>query len=93
MGREVAAAFLSYRKAREGLDIYREGVRGQARQNLDVVRKVYELGRTPYTEVIAEQRRYVDVETGYTEALSRYYQASMRLCSAVAADGRDTCRE
>ena len=93
VGREVAAAFLSYRKAREGLDIYREGVRGQARQNLDVVRKVYELGRTPYTEVIAEQRRYVDVETGYTEALSRYYQASMRLCSAVAADGRDTCRE
>ncbi len=93
VGREVAAAFLSYRKAREGLDIYREGVRGQARQNLDVVRKVYELGRTPYTEVIAEQRRYVDVETGYTEALSRYYQASVRLCSAVAADGRDTCRE
>ena len=91
--REVAAAFLSYRKAREGLDIYREGVREQARQNLEVVRKVYELGRTPYTDVIAEQRRYVDIETGYTEALSRYYQASVRLCTAVAGDGRDTCRE
>ena len=93
VSREVAAAFLSYRKAREGLDIYREGVRQQARQNLDVVRKVYELGRTPYTDVIAEQRRYVDVESGYTEALSRYYQASVRLCAAVAAGGRSPCRE
>lgn len=91
--REVAAAFLSYQKARESLDIYRGGVREQARQNLDVVRQVYELGRTPYTDVIAEQRRYVDAETGYTDALQRYYQASVRLCSAVAGDGREPCRE
>jgi outer membrane protein, heavy metal efflux system len=91
--REVAAVFLSHQKARQGLDIYREGVREQARQNLDVVRKVYELGRTNYMDVIAEQRRYVDVETGYTEALQRYYQASVRLCAAVAGDGRDTCRD
>jgi len=77
--REVAAALLALEKAQEGLRIYRDGVRGQASQNLDVIRKTYELGRTQLLDVIAEQRRFIDIETGYTEALSRYYQAAVRV--------------
>jgi len=77
--REVAAALLVLGKAQEGLRIYRSGVRGQASQNLDVIRKTYELGRTQLLDVIAEQRRFIDIEMGYTEALSRYYQAAVRV--------------
>ena len=77
--REVAAALLAREKAQEVLRIFREGVRGQASQNLEVVRKTYELGRTQLLDVIAEQRRFIDIEMGYTEALNRNYQAAVRV--------------
>jgi outer membrane protein, heavy metal efflux system len=60
------------------LRIYRERVREQASQNLEVVRRTYELGRTQLLDVIGEQRRFIDIEMGYTEALNRYYQAVVR---------------
>lgn len=77
--REVAAALLARDKAQESLRIYRDGVRGQASQNLEVIRRTYELGRTQLLDVIAEQRRFIDIEMGYTDALSRFYQATVRL--------------
>jgi cobalt-zinc-cadmium efflux system outer membrane protein len=49
-----------------------------------VIRKTYELGRTQLLDVIAEQRRFIDVETGYTEVLNRSYQASVRVRTAAA---------
>jgi outer membrane protein, heavy metal efflux system len=84
--REVAAALLARDKAREGLRIYRDGVRGQASQNLDVIRRTYELGRTQLLDVIAEQRRFMDIELGYTDALSRLYQATVRLRTATGGE-------
>jgi cobalt-zinc-cadmium efflux system outer membrane protein len=77
--REVAAALISRDKAQESLRIFREGVRDLARQNLEVVRRTYELGRTQLLDVIAEQRRFIDIDMGYTEALNRAYQAAVRL--------------
>jgi cobalt-zinc-cadmium efflux system outer membrane protein len=50
-------------------------VREVARQNLEVVRQTYTLGRTTLLDVIAEQRRYIDIETGYTDALKQVYDA------------------
>lgn len=84
--REVAAAFLAHRKATESLNIYHQGVRGQARQNLAVIRRVYELGRNQLLDVIAEQRRLIDVEMGYTESLNRQYQSVVRLRAAANLD-------
>jgi cobalt-zinc-cadmium efflux system outer membrane protein len=83
--REVASARISLEKAREALRIYRDGVRTQASENLQVVRRAYELGRTQLLDVIAEQRRYMDVEMGYTEALARVYQASVRMRTVLGA--------
>ncbi len=77
--REVAAAALARDKALESLRIFRDGVRGQAAQNLDVVRRTYELGRTQLLDVISEQRRFIDIEMGYTDVLNRYYQALVRV--------------
>ncbi len=81
--REIAAGFLAREKAKESLDIYRVGVRERAGQNLEVIRRTYELGRTQLLDVIAEQRRFIDIEMGYTDTLNRYYQASVRVQAAA----------
>src|SRR5438874_11185858 len=70
---EVTAAFTQYDAAQRALDIYTQDVREVARQNLAVVRQTYELGRVSLLDLIAEQRRYIDIETGYTEALKQTY--------------------
>ena len=76
---EVAAAFTQHAAARRALEIYARGVRDVARQNLDVVRGSYGLGRIALLEVIAEQRRFIEVETGYTEALKQAYDAAVEI--------------
>jgi cobalt-zinc-cadmium efflux system outer membrane protein len=72
---EVTAAFTRYDATQRALEIYTQGVREVARQNLEVVRQTYTLGRTTLLDVIAEQRRYIDIETGYTDALKQVYDA------------------
>jgi cobalt-zinc-cadmium efflux system outer membrane protein len=82
---EVAAAFIQYDAAQHALDIYAQGVREPARQNLEIVRKAYELGRIPLLEVINEQRKYIDIEMGYAEALKEAYDAGVEIERAVGA--------
>jgi cobalt-zinc-cadmium efflux system outer membrane protein len=72
---EVTAAFTRYDATQRALEIYTQGVREVARQNLEVVRQTYTLGRATLLDVIAEQRRYIDIETGYTDALKQVYDA------------------
>jgi cobalt-zinc-cadmium efflux system outer membrane protein len=80
---EVTAAFTQYDAAQRALDIYTQGVWEVARQNLGVVRQTYELGRATLLDVIAEQRRYIDVETGYTDTLKQVYDAVVDIERAV----------
>jgi cobalt-zinc-cadmium efflux system outer membrane protein len=82
---EVAAAFTQYDAAQQALEIYTRGVRDVARQNLEVIRKAYELGRTSLLDVIAEQRRYIDIEMGYTESLKQVYDAVVEIERTVGA--------
>lgn len=82
---EVTAAFTQYDAAQRALDIYTQGVREPARQNLEVVRRTYTLGRATLMDVIAEQRRYIDIETGYTEALKQAYDAAVDIERAIGA--------
>jgi cobalt-zinc-cadmium efflux system outer membrane protein len=80
---EVTAAFAQYEAVQRALDIYTQGVREVARQNLEVVRQTYTLGRATLLDVIAEQRRYIDVETGYTETLKQAYDTVVDIERAV----------
>ena len=82
---EVAAAFVRYEATQRALEIYTQGVREVARQNLEVVRKTYELGRTSLLDLIAEQRRYIDIETSYTDALKQAYEAAVEIERAIGA--------
>jgi cobalt-zinc-cadmium efflux system outer membrane protein len=85
---EVGAAFAQYEAAQRSLQIYERGVRDVARRNLDVVRSTHELGRTTLLDVIAEQRRYIDIENGYTEALKQVYDAAVEIERAVGTPSR-----
>ena len=85
---EVAVAFTQCEAARRSLELYARGVRDVARRNLDVVRQAYELGRGSLLDVIAEQRRYIEIENGYTDALKQVYDAAVDIERAVGVAGR-----
>lgn len=74
---ELDAALLRDREARRAVEMYSTTVRQLARQNVEVELEAYDLGRTPLSDLLTEQRRYLDVEAAYTAALSRAYQAQV----------------
>jgi cobalt-zinc-cadmium efflux system outer membrane protein len=76
---EVDAAVVRDREAQRAVDIYATSLRDLARQNVDVQLEAYDLGRTPLTDLLAEQRRYLDVEAAYTSILARAWDARVSL--------------
>ncbi len=83
--REVAAAYARYERAARAAEIFRVGVRGQANKNLDVVRQTYELGSKTLLDYISEERRFIEIETGYIDALFDTFQARVEIERATAA--------
>jgi cobalt-zinc-cadmium efflux system outer membrane protein len=83
--REVAAAYARYERAARAQEIFRLGVRLQATQNLELIRQTYELGAKPLLDYIAEQRRYIEVETGFIDALLDTYLARVEVERATAS--------
>src|SRR6267378_8713824 len=83
---EVAQNLIRFNGAQARVTVYRSGVRDQATHNLDVVRQTYSYGRTTLLDVIAEQRRYIDIETGYTDILLDAYAARIALEQAVGTN-------
>ena len=85
---EAAAARVQYERAREALGLYTDDMRTLARQNLTVVGQSYELGRVTVFDVLTEQRRYLDVEMAYADALRAAYEARTALNLALGGDVR-----
>ncbi|HEX6314057.1 MAG TPA: TolC family protein [Gemmatimonadaceae bacterium] len=79
---ELAAARTRDEHARQAVSAY-TGAQALARQNLTVVGQSYELGRVTVFDVLAEQRRYLDVERAYTEALRAAFEARTALNRAL----------
>ena len=75
---ELDTALLQDREARRAIEQY-SAIRELARQNVDVFLESYDLGRATLADVLIEQRRYLDVETGYTALLARAYDATVAL--------------
>jgi len=80
---QVGAARARDERARSALAVYRGGARELARQNLDVVRQTSELGRATVFDVLGEQRRYLDFERSYSNALREAYDARTALRRAL----------
>jgi outer membrane protein, heavy metal efflux system len=72
---ELAGAAARGERARQALSAYGDSTRELARRNLDVVRQTFELGRATVFDVLAEQRRYLEFEQGYTAALLEAWEA------------------
>jgi cobalt-zinc-cadmium efflux system outer membrane protein len=80
---EVAAARSRDGRARQAVEAFSGEAIALARQNLDVVRQTYELGRGTLFDVLNEQRRYWDVERAYTDLLREAYEARQALKAAL----------
>ena len=80
---EIAAARSRDRRARQALEAYSGDAVRLASQNLDVIRQTYELGRETLLDVLNEQRRYLEVERGYTDVLREAFEARQALKAAL----------
>jgi outer membrane protein TolC len=78
---ERASALVQVTQTRQALSVV-AGTITLARRNLDAVRQTYELGRGTLQDVLAEQRRYLEVENEYTTALRDAFEARVSLDSA-----------
>ena len=82
--REVASAYAQYNSTARAAEIFRVGVKDQANANLDVVRQTYELGSKTLIDYLGEQRRFIDLQNGYIDALLDTYKARVEVERAVA---------
>lgn len=83
MRAEVQSAYQRYEAARSAIAIYEQGVLDRSRQNIRTIRGAYEVGAFRVTELLSEQRRFVDFQREFTEALAESYRALADLQSAI----------
>ena len=82
---EVTSAFARYQAAQSALAIFEQGVLARSSQNVKSMQGAYQLGAFRMTELLAEQRRLLDSQREYTEALTERYKALADLLSATGA--------
>jgi cobalt-zinc-cadmium efflux system outer membrane protein len=80
---DVAIARARADAAAKAIAIYAGDARTLARKNLDVVRETYALGRATLFDVLNEQRRYLEFENAYTDALAEAFAAHTALQRAT----------
>ena len=83
--REVASAYALYNSTSRAAEIFRVGVKDQANANLDVVRQTYELGSKTLIDYLGEQRRFIELQNGYIDALLATYKARVGIERAIAS--------
>jgi len=83
--REVASAFTRYESSARAMEIFRVGVRGQAGENLNVVRQTYELGARNLIEYLIEERRFIEIENEFIDAQLKVYEARVEILRATNA--------
>lgn len=82
---EVQSAYVRYAAAQEALVTYEQGVIERSNENIRVMRSAYEIGAFSVTELLAEQRRLIDSQKDFTEALAERYRALADLQTAIGA--------
>ncbi|MBA2339544.1 MAG: TolC family protein, partial [Pyrinomonadaceae bacterium] len=81
--RDVALAYRRYRAAAEAFVLYATQIVPRSEENVRSVRAAYNLGEFSVFDVVNEQRRLIESETGYNEALRDYYSALAELEAAL----------
>ncbi|MGI8756558.1 MAG: TolC family protein [Acidimicrobiales bacterium] len=81
--REVASAFTRFESSARAMEIFRVGVRGQAGENLNVVRQTYELGARNLIDYLIEERRFIEIENEFIDAQLKVYAARIEILKAI----------
>ncbi len=76
---EVAAVYARLERADAAVSLYRDRVRESAMRNVDVLRQAFTLGQRTMFDYIAEQRRFIEIETGYTDLLKENLDAHFEI--------------
>jgi cobalt-zinc-cadmium efflux system outer membrane protein len=84
---EVTSAFRRADAARTALTLFEQGVIPRADDNIRIMRAAYELGEFRITDVITEQRRMLEAQQEYTDALAERYRAIVDLRAAIGLTG------
>jgi cobalt-zinc-cadmium efflux system outer membrane protein len=79
---ELAAARVMDQRTHEAAQAYSAEARALARRNLETVGQSYALGRMTVFDVLAEQRRFLEVELAYSDALDAAFVARTLLLQA-----------
>lgn len=80
---EVQSAFARYESARAAIATYDQGVITRSNENIRAIRAAYQIGEFKITDLLTEQRRLVDSQREFTEALSEQYRALADLAAAM----------
>jgi cobalt-zinc-cadmium efflux system outer membrane protein len=82
---QVEGAYKRYEAARSAVATYEQGVLDRSRQNITAIRGAYQIGAFRVTELLSEQRRFVDSQREFIEALAEQYRALSDLEAAIGA--------
>jgi cobalt-zinc-cadmium efflux system outer membrane protein len=82
---EVAAAYARYEAAQSAMATLQTGVLARSAENIRSIRGAYEIGAFRVTDLLVEQRRYVDSQREFIEAMAERYRALAGLQSAIGA--------
>lgn len=80
---EVQSAFARYEAARAAVTTFEQGVIPRSAENIRTIRAAYQIGAFSITDLLVEQRRLVDAQREFTEALAEQYRALADLQAAI----------
>ncbi len=82
---EVQSACARYEAARAAVTTFEQAVIPGFTENIRPIREAYEIGAFSITDLLSEQRRLVDAQREFTEALAERYRALVELQAAIGA--------
>ena len=80
---EVVSAYDRYEAARNAVQVYEQGVISRSNANIQAIRAAYQIGEFRITDLLIEQRRLVDSQREFTEALTEQYRALADIHAAL----------
>ena len=85
---EVEAARARWQAAQSAQETLRTGVLDQSAENVTIIQQAYRLGQLRLLDVLNEQRRLLDSQLAYIDAVAEHAQAFAELQRAVGGDVR-----
>lgn len=82
---EVQSSFARYEAARAAVSTFEQGVIPRSSENIRTIRAAYQIGAFSITDLLVEQRRLVDAQREFTEALAEQYRALADIHAAIGA--------